>query len=79
MNKIVHRDALLQQISDGLWQLEKIPHTKLACIKVTLLEDERVLLECFSVALTLDYLVNDIYFDAYSNWANADRAKVETY
>lgn len=81
---LVHRESLLQQLADALKQHENrkpgASAPRVTDLKVTIFVGKRKKVEIFGLALALDYLVNDIYWDDENgDWSHADRLTVETY
>lgn len=74
---IKHREVLLQNIAAGLNQFDKPGcRTPVNCIEV--------IFNCemnkyqFPLAVALDYIANDIYWDENGNWSDATHATVVT-
>lgn len=70
--KIVNREVLLQNISDGLAYKG---NRRIGDVEVVFLQGEQELL-CTGVAEAINYLVNDTYWNEDSNWSEADKAEV---
>lgn len=74
---IYHRDELLWQLGQGLRSHEGMGYDrKLSDIEVRWLKDDQVVKRT-SVAVALDYLVNDIYYDEAADWSGCDALHVE--
>ena len=71
--KIRHADVLLQNIAAGLGPLR---NTGLECVRVVFHQGEVGFK--FGLREALDALACDLYWDERGNWAEADRATVET-
>ena len=70
---IKNKDKLLQDIADGLKDQGR---HQLANLEVVFYVEEASY--SFPVAVAIDNIVNDIYWDERGNWSDADRAEVQT-
>ena len=75
--KLVHREALLQNIADGVSQLQSRGSTMLHSVGVKLYDEEGLEVCSASLGTILDYIVNDTYWDEGGNWSQATRAEVD--
>lgn len=84
MTSIENKDPLLADVARGLSKLVKEhlarplhARSKLdvCCIEVIFYDGKEVVLTT-DLAMALDYLANDIYYDEESNWSGATRAEV---
>lgn len=82
---IKNREKLLQDIVDGLKELERAePHASVNLVIVTFYVSDPDHRSCgkevlrTNLSTALGYIVNDIYFDEESNWQDADHARLHT-
>lgn len=78
--KLKNRESLLQNLADGLRELEASDHPpRLSNLKFTLFKGDEELTYVYSVSVILDWIVNDITWNEESDWSEADRLTVKTY
>ena len=73
--KLKHREALLQTLASGLNQY---PGHRMGDLNVSFMHDGEVLLS-LGVAQAVDYIANDLWWDADSDWSEATHVVVKTF
>lgn len=75
--KLKHSAALLQDIVDGLKNLERNRLDTLEVRFWTRRDKVSEVFYCFTLRTALDAICNDTYWDERGDWSNAERATVE--
>ena len=75
MRNIKNMEILLQNIAAGL---NKLKQHKICNLEVVFYKDKEIVLNT-DVQTALDYLANDVYWNAENNWTDANTAKVRTF
>lgn len=81
-----HRDKLLadiaEQLSNHVLVRASVAHIRVRLYHVPLyggLENSPPVKEFLGLHIALDAIINDIYWDEEGNWADANRAALDTY
>jgi hypothetical protein len=75
---LVHREDLLWQLAQEIKRLEdERAHTELCHLKVRFFKDDEEITRIYSIAIALDWIVNDIYYNEKANWSEANKLTVE--
>ena len=69
---IKYRDDLLQLVIDGI---NKYKDKTIASLEVVLYKDKEAIFTA-DLATTLNYLINDIYWNEEGDWSDANLAEV---
>lgn len=69
---------LLEDIGRQLRRFERT-NMKLGSLVVRLYEGEKLVLECYWLALAIEWIAGDVYYNDLTNWKNANKVVVDVY